>query len=140
MLTNASRYVSTDVERLMHQVIAEGSRYDRELRSVHREKIVLPVNLKFMNGLPAISAFSRNLSISGACLITQQPIEVDMLAMIQIYRLNASESQVVGECKWCKPFGHDYWMSGWQFFASPQIQLNQRRVIGLQPSHRRGRN
>ncbi len=120
MLTNASRYVSPEVERLITEVIVEDSRYDRELRSLHREKLVLPVNIKFMNGAPAVSAFSRNLSVSGTCLITRQPIEIQMLAMIQIYRLESSASQVVGDCKWCKPFGPDYWMSGWQFLRLPR--------------------
>ena len=120
MLTSTSQYVSPEVERLINQVIVDDARYDRDLRSVHREKVVLPVNLKFMNGLPSISAFSRNLSVSGACLITRQLIELDTTVMLQIYRLDGRTSQVVAECKWCKPFGQEYWMSGWQFLRLPK--------------------
>lgn len=120
MLTSENRFVSADVERLINQIILEDSIFEREMRSTHREKLVLPINLKFMNGLPSIAAFSRNLSTAGACLITRQSIELQMLAMLQIYRLNGHDSRVVGECRWCKPFGHDYWMSGWQFLRVPR--------------------
>lgn len=119
MLTNTNRYVSADVKNLINEVIAESTRYDLDLRSVHREKIVLPVNLTFRNGQPTIAAFSRNLSTSGACLVTREPIEAETAALVHFYRLNTKPSQVVGECKWCRPFGSEYWMSGWQFLRVP---------------------
>ena len=119
MLTSTNRYVSPDVEKLIKEVILEDTRYERELRSVHREKIVLPANIKFMNGIPSVAAFTRNLSVAGTCLISRAEVEVGAMALVQIYRLTSKFSQVVAECKWTRQFGEEYWMSGWQFLRLP---------------------
>ncbi len=119
MLTN-SAFINPDVERLIREVSLENNRFERELRSVQREKIVLPLSMKFLNGEEEIHGFTRNLSAAGACIICQRYFEERTLCKLMIHRLKKSESEVIAECRWCKEFGPDFWMSGWQFLRIPR--------------------
>lgn len=119
MLTKSS-FSNPDVERLIKQIDIEHSRYERDLRSIQREKIVLPVEMKFMNGDPDVFAITRNLSPAGVCIIANEPFGERMLSKMRLHRLNDSKSEIIAECKWCRPFGTGFWMSGWQFLRVPR--------------------
>ncbi len=120
MLTTQQAFVNPYVERLLKEVQLENSRFDRELRAVKRERIVLPVVLKFLDDSEEICAFTRDLSVSGACLITNRQIEEKTVSVIRIYRLKKEESEVISEARWCRPFGPNFWISGWQFIRLPR--------------------
>jgi hypothetical protein len=117
MLTRNEPYVNADVNRMIQDIILENSRYKRELRTFHREVLVCPVLIKFFDDQPDQHCVSRNISPAGISLISAIPFVEHVTAKMEIYRLKSAAScrDIVAECRWCKPFGPEYWMSGWQF-------------------------
>lgn len=114
MLRSATGFVSKQVEHLINQINAEGSRYDRELRSVHREKVIIPAEIEFESG-ETLTAFTRNLSAHGVCLISCKEIQPEFQTTLKLYRLSEPPSSIFAECRWSKAFGDQYWVSGWKF-------------------------
>ena len=116
-----STSTSPEIEHLIKEVVKEDSRYVRsEMRSVHRENLVVPVTMIFKDGLQQ-EAFSRNISPAGVCLISREPVTGNETVELEIYRLNGKKQQIIAEARWCKPFGPEYFMSGWKF-----VQLKRR--------------
>ena len=121
MIHQQTQFVAPDVNRFVEQVKTEDARFDRELRSQHREKIVLSVTVKFLNGDEAVDCFSRNLSGSGACLLSSQPFTVDSQCVLKIHHIGNKDSNVIAIAKWSRPFGNDNFISGWQFLRMAKI-------------------
>ena len=119
VLTN-KRFASPEIERLIREVITDNARFERELRSAHRETLVCPVEIASDDDGEIIQAFSRNISSMGIALITDQPVEERSTSTLKIYRTNKPPTKIVAECRWCKPFGEKYWVSGWQFMHIPR--------------------
>lgn len=106
------------VERLIKEMLTEDARFDRELRSAHRENLVFPVSICPPNEGRKINGFSRNVSVSGICILCDTEVASGARATLEIYRLhNPEPSRVRAECRWSKPFGHDFFASGWQFLS-----------------------
>lgn len=106
---------SREVENLIHELLMEDANYDRvENRSSHREHLVLPVELQIRGG-EAINAFSRNVSAAGIGLITQEPIAERAVGVLKVHRLKGQPSQILAECRWCRGYGPNWNISGWQF-------------------------
>lgn len=121
MLLNSQRFASPEIERLIREVMEDDTRFEKELRSVHRERVVLPVEITIGVDEEIIHAFSRNVSCEGIALISDRPFESGDSATLAIYRTTKPvASRVVAECKWCKPFGATFWVSGWQFTHVPR--------------------
>jgi hypothetical protein len=114
MLRSSSGFVSKQVEILIKQINSEDSRFERDLRSVHREKVIIPAEV-ILSEVESLSAFTRNLSIQGACILSEKEIDRGVKATLKLYRLSQEASSVFAECRWSKPFGRRYWVSGWQF-------------------------
>jgi hypothetical protein len=107
-----------EVERLIRELLTEDARYDRELRSAHRENLVFPVSICLEENDQNISGFSRNVSVTGICVLCETQIPSGERATLEIYRLHRPEpSRVLAECRWCKPFGDTFYASGWQFLG-----------------------
>ena len=107
-----------EVERLIRELLSEDARFDRELRSAHRENLVFPVSIFRNEESPAISGFSRNVSVSGICVLCDTEMAKGDRVTLEIYRLHRPEpSRVLAECRWCKPFGDAFFASGWQFLG-----------------------
>ena len=107
-----------EVERLIRELLTEDARYDRELRSAHRENLVFPVSICLEEKDQGISGFSRNVSVTGICVLCENEISSGERATLEIYRLHRPEpSRVLAECRWCKPFGDTFYASGWQFLG-----------------------
>lgn len=115
MLVNYKRYVSPEIERLISEILKDDHRFERELRSVHRERLVCPVEIWLDDESEPVDAFSRNISTMGIALISDRPVEEKLRATLEIYRRTTVASRIVSECRWCKPFGKKFWVSGWQF-------------------------
>ena len=115
MLNTQTSYNCPNIERLIREIEADDDRYDRELRSANRKRIVLPLEIRSMNGKATVKAFSRNLSSAGICLIADRQFQRQTLAKITLFRINRSATALIAESKWCQSFGRDYWISGWQF-------------------------
>ena len=105
------------VECLLSEIQVEQTRFDRDLRSAKREKVALPVSIRYENRCEneRISGVTRDLSSSGACIIAEREFHEHDKASIEIYRLNGDPKSILSECRWCKPFGGHFWLSGWQF-------------------------
>jgi len=120
MLVGNQLFISPEIDRLIKDIIRDDARYSTELRSVHRERLVCPVTVKLDDSEEEIHAFSRNISSAGICLISQKPVDQRASATLEIYRLKDTASEIIAECRWCKPFGEHYFMSGWQFTRLPR--------------------
>ena len=106
---------SPELEKLIKEVVKEDTRYVRsEMRSVHRENLVVPVTIVHRDDREQ-HAFSRNISPAGICLISNEPVAVNESLELEIYRLNGKSERIIAEVRWCKPFGDEYFMSGWKF-------------------------
>jgi len=106
------------VERLIQELLSEDARYDRELRSAHRENLVFPVSICPSEEGQTINGFSRNVSVSGICVLCDTEIATGERVTLEIYRLHRPEpSRVLAECRWCKPFGDEFFASGWLFLG-----------------------
>ena len=118
MLSTAT---SPELENLIKEVVREDNRYVRsEMRSVHRENLVVPVTIVLKDGCQQ-PAFSRNISPAGICLISSEPVTANQTLELEIYRLNGKSDRIIAEVRWCRPFGQEYFMSGWKF-----MQLKRR--------------
>ena len=107
-----------EVERLIEELLTEDAYYDCEKRSAQRENLVFPVSIRLTEeGFP-INGFSRNVSVTGICVLCNTQVSVGDRAALEIYRLHRPEpSRIVAECRWCKPFGAEFYASGWQFLG-----------------------
>ena len=114
MLGKLSRFASPEIEHLLKKLEADETTYDNEMRSLDREKLVLPVELSTTDGELEVHAFSRNLSPGGTSLITPQPFShgENMNLVLNLHNLL---SRHTAECCWSQRFGQAYWTSGWKF-------------------------
>ena len=115
MLARGHLNASPDIQRVVDQIVKEDTRFTKELRTVHREPILLPVRFKMQGTDDFVAAFSRNLSALGACLVTDTPVPERTTATLEFYRLNEKVSTIVAESRWCRTYGPIFYMSGWQF-------------------------
>ena len=108
-----------EVEDLVLTLLREDAEYDNnENRSAHREHLVLSVKVHIRRPEEVeLPAFSRNVSASGIGLITHDPIADRAIAAIEIERLQGGTSTVLSECRWCRPYGSNWFISGWHFIT-----------------------
>lgn len=101
---------------LVNKMLSEKVEFDREMRSHHREPIVRPVVVKYeADSSDEHHCVTRNISAAGICLISQFAFPERQSAILELYQLKGLPVDVLAECRWTRPFGPDYWMSGWQF-------------------------
>ena len=115
MLTSSMSAANPIVEQLMKDLLKEDFQYvQNDRRSVVREHFVRPVSVTLGNQ-ESFSAFSRDFSPAGIGLLSERPIKEKESAKLAIYRLKGKPAVVVAECRWCKPYGESWYLSGWQF-------------------------
>ena len=112
MLGNLSGFASPAIERLLKKLIADENNFNSEMRSLDREKLVLPIQLSTDDGRE-VQAFSRDVSEGGFGLITPQPFEQGDVAKAKVC-FSDSAMEYLAECRWCAGFSDRYWTSGWQ--------------------------
>lgn len=115
MLSHQTNHSSREVANLIHEIELDESRFERELRSLPRQKIILPVFLKSMNGAAVLRVFSRNLSEAGMSLISERSFQEGSLARLQFVTQRGASQEIIAECKWCRSFAGDCYISGWHF-------------------------
>ena len=114
MLT-AQSPTTPELERFVKEIVKEDAKYVlTEMRSRHRENLVVPVTMIFKDGKRQ-HGFTRNISPVGVCLIGKEPLAENQIVELEIYRLNGEPTTISAEVRWCKPFGENYFMSGWKF-------------------------
>ncbi len=105
-----------DISRAVTDLLKEDSNFDRsENRSAHRENLVRPVNVELRDEGKVVPAFSRNISATGIGIITDEPVQIDGVAVLHIQRIQGKEVVILAECRWCKAYGENWYISGWQF-------------------------
>ncbi len=115
MLRTAKHSINDDLDRLVENLLREDLDYERaENRSAHREHLVRPVLVALKGHADPIKGFSKNISNYGIGLITDSEIPLQTAA-ITIESLRGPANKVLAECRWCKPFGKNWFLSGWQF-------------------------
>jgi hypothetical protein len=107
--------VPHDVETVIKDLLRDDARYTlTEMRSRYRENLVVPIKLMFKSGESEMG-FSRNISEAGICVITQTLITEGEILDLEIYRLLGAPVRITSDARWCRPFGQNYYMSGWKF-------------------------
>jgi len=112
-----------DVQRAVDQMLKSDANFDRyENRSAHRKHLVRAVEIEFRETDMIVHAFSRNISAAGMGVVSLEQIETDALAVLKIASLEGEDTQILSECRWCKPFGPKWFLSGWQFIGLKKRQ------------------
>lgn len=119
MLNGSSSLASEPVVRIVDGITSEGAKFDRELRSCHREKISLPVDV-ICRDCEIFHGFTRNISHQGLCIVTSEQFDDSSPATICLYRLDEKPARLLAESRWSRKFGRRYWLSGWQFRGVPR--------------------
>jgi hypothetical protein len=116
MLRTSDPSANPDIQRTIQELLQENANFDRtENRSAHRDHLVRPVEVQSKDGVEIASAFSRNISATGIGLITPEPVDERTVGVLRITRLKGNDVNVIAECRWCKPYGVNWYLSGWQF-------------------------
>ena len=117
MLRTSESPANPEIKRAVDNLLLEDSNFDRtENRSAHRQHLVRPVDVLLRESGESVSAFSRNVSATGIGIITHQPIDDGTVAVLTIARLALGhDTTILAECRWCKPYGKNWYITGWQF-------------------------
>ncbi len=116
MLRLSGSAPNLDVENAVRDLLEEDAFYDRiENRSSHREHLVRPVAMQIRGSQEKIVAFSRNVSAAGIGLITDVQIPEGSTAVLTVESLKSGEVKMLAQCRWCRPYGKNWRISGWQF-------------------------
>lgn len=116
MLRTSNPSISSDIDQMVQGLLREDLEYERtENRTAHRESLVRPVLIDYGSSQPKIEAFSRNISNAGLGIITDEMIVDRSSATLLIERLDGTSVKILAECRWCKPYGKKWHISGWQF-------------------------
>lgn len=118
MLKKCGPPAKPELKKAIDKLLLEDTNFDRyENRSLHRESLVRAVQIDLRDSKETIQAFSRNVSAAGIGVITHERLEIDAIAVLSIAAINGEDTLVLAECRWCKPFGAKWFLSGWQFIG-----------------------
>jgi hypothetical protein len=105
-----------DVEKAVRGLLDEDAFYDRnDNRSPHREHLVRPVGMLIRGSSEEILAFSRSVSTAGIALITKGEIAEGSTAILTVETLKGEPVKLLAQCRWCRPYGRNWRISGWAF-------------------------
>lgn len=105
-----------DIKRAIDAILKEDATFDRtENRSAIRENLVRAISIESRDIEGIVQGFSRNISATGVGLITGDEVAEKLVATLTIDRLTGQPTVLLSECRWCKPYGKNWFLSGWQF-------------------------
>lgn len=113
---------SPELQRVVDKLLQEeyrarvGERRDASRKPLARPLTIVPRD----NDQLRISAFSRDISPSGIGAIGQDEFETGCVALIYIDDPCKPSAVLLAECRWCKPYGKSWFLSGWNFLAVQQ--------------------
>jgi hypothetical protein len=118
MLRNSGPAAKPDIQKAVDRLLSEDVSFDRyDNRSAHRKHLVRAVEIELRESGEIIHAFSRNISGNGIGVITHEQLQTDTIAVLRIAALTGEDTHVLAECRWCKPCGEKWFISGWQFIS-----------------------
>jgi len=117
MLRSSAPTKNPEFKNVVDNLLLSVSNYDRiECRSAIREPLVVPVRVAFAEDGLEMPGFTRNISESGVGLLLPANCKEGSTAVIVLERADARcKYKVLAECRWVKPFGESWYLSGWQF-------------------------
>lgn len=116
MLRTSGAPAKPEIQRAVDDLLREDSNFDRtENRSAHRQHLVRFVEVEFRDSDESVSGFSRNVSATGIGIITDEPVVDGTTAILNLARLSPGKVTFLAECRWCKPYGENWYITGWQF-------------------------
>ncbi|WP_158222749.1 PilZ domain-containing protein [Rhodopirellula sp. MGV] len=115
MLRLSGSAPNLDVENAVRDMLDEDAIYDNENRNAFREHLVRPVTLEIRGQSESIGAFSRNVSASGIGLVTATAVSEGATGVLTVESLKNGPLKLLAQCRWCRPFGKSWMISGWQF-------------------------
>ena len=118
MLTSGMGMIRSnpEIEKAVSGLLTEDHNFDRNKnRSVHREPFVRHLRLEIRNIGQSIVAVSRHISAVGIEIITDQEVADRAIAELEIEHLKGPTVKIVAECRWCRSYGQNRFISGWQF-------------------------
>ena len=114
MFENSTYNTSPQIQNLI-TLLTKQEEVGHESRTIPRETVVCPATIQLQYELERFRAFTKDISGGGVCLITEVEIKVEQIATLAIYRADDIPTKVRARCIWQKPFGNDYYQSGWRF-------------------------
>lgn len=116
MLRTVTQSISADLDQMVDGLMREDLDFDRkENRTALRESLLRCVSVDPGSGADTIDGFSRNISHTGIGIVTDALIRERRTATLTIERLDGTTIKVLADCRWCKPYGKKWHLSGWQF-------------------------
>ena len=117
MLRSSKSASNPHFKRMIESLIKSSSNYDRyENRSAYREHLVVPVLVDFRDGQFEVPGMTRNVSSAGVGLLLPAECKEGDQAIITMEQADGGgKHKVLSECRWRKPYGESWFLSGWQF-------------------------
>jgi len=117
MLSSIGNQPNVEIAKIVKGLLKEDADHDRrENRSVHRENMLRAVSIDVRQPKKlALQGFSRNISGAGMGLITNEQIPENSIAILSSEPLKDRPYKIMSECRWCKPYGKNWFVSGWLF-------------------------
>ena len=105
-----------DLSELVTDLLYEVSKFDaNDSRKDVREPFMSCVSINNSIEKIEFSGFSRNISPTGIGLVTMEEIPISTKATLGIARVNGKTTKILAVCRWSKPYGRDWYSSGWEF-------------------------
>ena len=105
-----------EIERVVKDLLATDASFARhEARSVHRDHLVRHLPLAPRDPEQTPKGFSRKISAAGFGIITGPAIASGAIAVMEIERLKGAPAKILAECRWCKNYRENWFISSWQF-------------------------
>ena len=98
------------------ELINDSQSFDgMEQRGAARTPLVCAVAIQHTFDEHSYHAFSRDISADGIGLITSSNVAIDQTANLSISRFDGASLKVAAVCRWCTPYGTDWYLSGWEY-------------------------
>ena len=107
---------SNELSNLVAELLVEFRGFDGpNERNFQRDYVTAAVLIHPCNTLERHQGFSRDISDDGVGLITASPFESGTAATIAIDRFDGTAVQLESVCRWCRNYGPNWFLTGWQF-------------------------
>ncbi len=119
MMRSSAPIQNTEFKNVVDHLLMSVRNYDRvEYRSAIREDLVVPARVTFVDDGFSMPGFTRNISATGVGLLLPANCKQGSYAVIQMERADGyGKYRVLSECRWIKPFGEQWFLSGWMFVS-----------------------
>ncbi|MEM6468088.1 MAG: PilZ domain-containing protein [Planctomycetota bacterium] len=112
----AEKTVNGTLAEAVHDLCEAVKDFDgQELRDSPRFPLVCAVMINFSTLDGDCHAFSRDISATGIGLVTESAVTPSRRATLCIDKLDGTSMQVLSTCRWCRPYGPRWFVSGWEF-------------------------